>query len=302
MKKQIAVLCFVALFVAACGGGKAGVSNTTKAKDMPNPTATVSDIKAEVEKAKPSEPVKGEVAEAPIPDTLPTYRSTVTMENDIIHTKLDVKFDWKKQQLNGKAWITAKPYFYPTSTITFDAKNFDIIKVTMDMTGSQALKYDYTGDRLTINLGKTYTRNDKYTVYIEYTAKPNEGEKGGSAAITSDKGLFFINADESDPNKPRQVWTQGETESNSRWFPTFDKPNERMTSEIYMTVEQKFKTLSNGLLKEMKNNNDGTRTDHWLMDMPHAPYLVMMAAGDFTIITERWRGKEVQYYVEPKVC
>ncbi len=303
MKKQIAALFLVVLFVGACTGTKSGTSSTAKAKEMPKempkPTPSVSDVKTEIEKVATTEPVKGEAAQVPIPDTLPLYRATVTMENDIIHTKLDVKFDWKKQQLNGKAWITSKPYFYPTSTVTFDAKNFDILKVTMEGS-SQALKYDYKNDRLTINLGKTYTRTDKYTVYIEYTAKPNEGSQGGSAAITSDKGLFFINADESDPNKPRQVWTQGETESNSRWFPTFDKPNERMTSEIYMTVENKFKTLSNGLLKDIKANSDGTRTDHWYMDLPHAPYLVMMAAGDFAIVSERWRGKEIQYYVEPK--
>jgi hypothetical protein len=211
MKKQIAALFLVVLFVAACTGTKSGMSSTDKAKEtpkeMPKPTPSVSDVKTEIEKVSTTEPVKGEVAEMPIPDTLPLYRSTVTMENDIIHTKLDVKFDWKKQQLNGKAWITAKPYFYPTSTVTFDAKNFDILKITMEGS-SQALKYDYKADRLTINLGKTYTRADKYTVYIEYTAKPNEGGQGGSAAITSDKGLFFINADESDPNKPRQVGFQ----------------------------------------------------------------------------------------------
>ncbi len=300
MTKQIAALFFAALFIIACSGGKTAIANAAKAKDMPKPTPAVSDIKVTAETdTMPDEPVKGEIAEAPIPDTLPTYRSTVTLDNDIVHTKLDVKFDWKKQQLNGKAWVTAKPYFYPTSNITFDAKNFDIAKITMD--GSpQALKYDYKNDRLTINLGKTFTRSDKFTVYIEYTAKPNEGGVGGSAAITSDKGLFFINADESDPNKPRQVWTQGETESNSRWFPTFDKPNERMTSEIYMTVEDKFKTLSNGLMKSSKKNADGSRTDHWLMDMPHAPYLVMMAAGEFAVVTEKWRGKDVMYYVEPK--
>jgi hypothetical protein len=116
MKKQIAALFLAALFVAACTAGKSGMASTTKAKDMPKPTPSVSDMK--IEGDKPAEPVKGEVAEVAIPDTLPTYRSTVTMENDIIHTKLDVKFDWKKQQLNGKAWVTAKPYFYSTSTIT----------------------------------------------------------------------------------------------------------------------------------------------------------------------------------------
>lgn len=300
MKKQIAALILLVVFIVACTGTKNAANSTAKAKEMSAPTPSVSDVKVTTEKAdEEKEPAKGEMAEVPIPDTLPVYRSTVTLENDILHTKLDVKFDWKKEQLNGKAWITAKPYFYPTSTVTFDAKNFDIAKITMEGS-SQALKYDYKDNRLTINLGKTYTRNDKYTVYIEYTAKPNEGDKGGSSAISSDKGLFFINADESDPNKPRQIWTQGETESNSRWFPTFDKPNERMTSEIYMTIEDKFKTLSNGLMKNSKKNSDGTRTDHWLMDMPHAPYLVMMAAGDFAVVTEKWRGKEVSYYVEPK--
>jgi aminopeptidase N len=199
----------------------------------------------------------------------------------------------------GKAWITAKPYFYPTNSMTLDAKNFDIHKVTMDGTNA-VLKYSYQDNQLTIDLGKNFTRNDKFTVYVEYTAKPNEGQKGGSEAITSDKGLFFINPDGSELDKPQQIWTQGETESNSRWFPTFDKPNEKMTNEIHITVDDKYKTLSNGLMKSSVKNTDGTRTDHWVMDIPHAPYLVMLAVGDFSVTTEKWNGKDVMYYVEPK--
>jgi aminopeptidase N len=72
-----------------------------------------------------------------------------------------------------------------------------------------------------------------------------------------------------------------------------------MTDEIYMTVDNKYTTLSNGLLTDSKKNSDGTRTDHWVMDMPHAPYLVMMAVGEFVKVTdEPWRGKEIAYYVE----
>ena len=232
-------------------------------------------------------------------DTLPIYRATPTLYNHIVHTKLDVRFDWAKQYMYGKAWITAKPYFYPTNTMSLDAKNFTINSVTMEGS-AMPLKYTYDNEKLNIDLGKTYTRDDKYTVYIDYTAKPSEGEHGGSAAITKDNGLFFINPDGKDPEKPQQIWTQGETESNSRWFPTFDHPNERMTDEIYITTENKFKTLSNGLLKEQKNNSDGTRTDHWVMDLPHAPYLVMMAIGDFVIEKDKWRNKEILYYLEPK--
>ncbi|MEK7257968.1 MAG: M1 family aminopeptidase, partial [Bacteroidota bacterium] len=123
---------------------------------------------------------------------------------------------------------------------------------------------------------------------------------GGSAAIQSDKGLYFINPQGDEPDKPQQIWTQGETESNSRWFPTIDKPNERTTQEIYVTVEDRFKTLSNGTLTESKKNADGTRTDYWKMDMPHAPYLFMLAIGEYAVVKDNWNGKPVEYYVEPK--
>ncbi|MFQ5447741.1 MAG: M1 family aminopeptidase, partial [Saprospiraceae bacterium] len=120
------------------------------------------------------------------------------------------------------------------------------------------------------------------------------------AAITSDKGLFFINPKGEDAGKPQQIWTQGETENNSRWFPTIDKPNERCTDEIYLTVQDRFKTLSNGVLVSSKENGDGTRTDYWKMDMPHAPYLFMIAIGEYAVVHDEWDGKPVDYYVEPE--
>lgn len=302
MKKQLAALGLVLLLIAACTASKGAMNKATSvAKETPSVEKAVvkaDDIKVEVDSTEEEMADNGEKTEA-TPDTLPIYRATAELANDIIHTKLDVRFDYKKQHVLGKAWITAKPYFYPQNSITLDAKNFDFQKITFE-NATTPLKYTYKDNQVTIDLGKKFTRNDKFTLYFEYTAKPNEGDQGGSEAITSDKGLFFINPDEAEPDKPRQIWTQGETESNSRWFPTFDKPNEKMTSEIYITVEDKFKTLSNGLLKDSKKNADGSRTDHWLMDMPHAPYLVMMAAGEFAVVTEKWQGKDIMYYVEPK--
>ena len=148
-----------------------------------------------------------------------------------------------------------------------------------------------------------YSRNENYSVFIDYTAKPDELPKGGSGAITGDKGLYFINSDGADPLKPKQIWTQGETEASSCWFPTIDRPNERMTQEIYMTVEKKYVTLSNGVLISSKENPDGTRTDHWKQDLPAAPYLTMMAVGEYAIVKDSWKrgnGKEMDviYYVE----
>ena len=229
---------------------------------------------------------------------LPLYKSSYRIKNDLIHTKLEVKFDWSKERLIGKAELTFKPFFYPTNSLELDAKNFDIQKVAL-ATGKK-LKYEYDGKKLQIQLNRAYKRTEYYKIIIEYVAKPSEGEIGGSAAITSDKGLFFINAEGKDKNKPQQIWTQGETENNSRWFPTIDKPNERCTQEIYITVQDKFKTLSNGALISSNKNADGTRTDYWKMEQAHAPYLFMMAVGDFAIVKDSWKGIPVNYYVEPE--
>ena len=229
------------------------------------------------------------------------YRASATKINDIVHTKLDVKFDYDKAYMYGKEWITLKPHCYPTDSLTLDAKGMDINEVSiMNGISKTVLKYSYDSLQLRINLGKTYKADEDYTVYINYTSKPNERKTHGSAAITDDKGLYFINPKGLDKNSPIEIWTQGETESNSVWMATIDKPDQKSTEEIYMTVPDKYVTLSNGLLVSQKKNLDGTRTDDWKMDLPHAPYLFFMGVGDYAIIKDSYKGKAVDYYVEKK--
>jgi aminopeptidase N len=215
-------------------------------------------------------------------------------------TKLDVRFDYNKSYLYGKEWLTLKPHFYPMDSVLLDAKGMDIKEVSMTLAASKVpLKYSYDGMQLNVKLDKSYTRNDLYTLYIEYVSKPNDLKTEGSAAITDAKGLYFINPLGEEKGKPTQIWTQGETEANSVWFVTIDKPNQKTTQEIYMTVPSKYVTLSNGLLKSQKKNTDDTRTDYWKMDQPHAPYLFFIGVGDFAIIKDvPYKGKEVSYYVE----
>jgi aminopeptidase N len=227
------------------------------------------------------------------------YRSTATKLNDLVDTRLDVKFDYDKSYMYGKAWVTLKPHFYPTDSLALDAKGMDIHKVAIVKDGkSEPLKYEYDGMVLNIHLGRTYKYTEKYTVFVDYTSKPNEVKTHGSAAITDAKGLYFINPKGEEKGKPTQIWTQGETEANSTWFPTIDKPNQKTTEEITMTVPAKYVTLSNGKLVDQKVNGDGTRTDHWKMDLPHAPYLFFMGVGEYSIVKDSYKGKEVSYYVE----
>ncbi len=227
------------------------------------------------------------------------YRATHTKTTELKHTKLKVNFDYQKEHMDGEEWLTASPYFYPTDSLVLNAKGMLIHEVALDYAGSKKpLKYDYKDDVLKINLDKTYQKNQDYTVYIKYTARPNEVKQQGSAAINDAKGLYFINAQGKDPDKATQIWTQGETESSSAWFPTIDKTNQKTTQEIYMTVPEKYVTLSNGILKEQKNIGNGLRTDHWVMDKRHSVYLFFMGVGDYAVVKDKWRNLAVDYYVE----
>ena len=242
------------------------------------------------------------------------YQATNTRVHDLIHTKLDVKFDWEKQYLIGTAQLTLSPYFYATNELVLDAKGMNIMAVEIlkssyakgvSSFSAPPLKYKYDGMKITINLDRTYTKEETYIIKIDYVAKPNELKSGGSKAITNEKGLYFINPLGTDPKKMPQIWTQGETESSSCWFPTIDSPNERTTQEISITVKDKYKTLSNGKLVISNKNKDGTRTDVWQQDLPHAPYLFMMAVGEFDITQDFWTRPdgtkmEVNYYTEPE--
>lgn len=289
------VLFLFTLFIAGCNSNK----NLSQKEDKKDNVVVENEVMPEIT-------VEDEYFEPEPPQEISVFRASNKRINDLLHTKLEVKFDWEKQYLLGKATLKLKPFFYPTNVLTIDAKGFDVHKVELTYGGkNKVIDYKYDGNQIHINLDKTYSRDENYTIFIDYIAKPNELEAGGSAAITSDKGLYFINPSGEDKNKMPQIWTQGETEASSCWFPTIDSPNEKTTQEIYITVKDKFKTLSNGTLISSKKNGDGTRTDYWKQDEPHAPYLFMMGIGEFVTVKDTWKRKDgsemlVDYWVEPE--
>ncbi|KGL63504.1 M1 family aminopeptidase [Polaribacter sp. Hel1_85] len=226
--------------------------------------------------------------------TYTTYKPERDKIHDLVHTKLKVNFNFAKKQLNGEAWVTAKPHFYATNKFTLDAKAMIIHQVSLN---NEKLDYNYDDFKIIIDLPKKYKKDEEFMVYIKYTARPEKVRQKGSVAITDAKGLYFINADGFDKNKPTQIWTQGETEASSCWFPTIDSPNQKTTQEIYMTVPDRFVTLSNGkLVSQTKNGTN--RTDYWKMDQKHAPYLFFMGVGEYEIIKDFYKNIPVNYYVE----
>lgn len=228
------------------------------------------------------------------------YRSAYTRTSDIINTRLDLSFDWDSAYVMGKANILAKPYFYATDKLILNANGFRINNVSLVHNyDKKPLEYTYNGKILSIKLDRQYTRDENYTVFIDYVAMPYKLKVGEDISTDGDRGIYFINHGGNVKSKPRQIWTQGETECNSNWFPTINDPQEKMTQELNITVANEFVTLSNGSLEFSSLNGDGTRTDSWRQEQAHSTYLTMLAVGDFAITKDKWRDKEVNYYTEP---
>jgi aminopeptidase N len=226
------------------------------------------------------------------------YRASETRYWDIIHTDAEITPDLGQKTAKGLAKIKLHPYAYPMDSVVLDAKSMKISSVIMN---SKLISFRQQNDKLIISLDKPYNRIDTISIEVKYIAEPYSEPTGGSAAITDDRGLYFINTDHKIPGKPVQIWTQGETESNSHWLPTIDKPNERFTFDLKLYVADSFTTLSNGVKIKSEKQPDGLRMDEWRSDQPIQPYAIMFTIGKFKIVKDKdWRGKQVDYYVEPE--
>ncbi|MCF8237337.1 MAG: hypothetical protein K9I85_04220 [Saprospiraceae bacterium] len=266
---------------SACSPGKKAISTPVDdIQDLPEMVVTA-------EASPLAEPV------------LPPFKGSRTRVWDLLDTDLEIRFDWENSTAPGKAILTMTPLQNEQTEVILDAVGFQLSRVGYpDL--SKPLAYTYDDQHLVVTLDRTFAKGDTLRLEIDYLAQPEKNQISPGRAVTSDKGLYFINPTGQYKDKPRQVWTQGETQANSRWVPTFDQANERATQTFHITVDTVFETLSNGVLTNSTVHTDGTRTDTWRMDLPHAPYLMMIAVGDFAIIRDSWQGIPLEYYVEPE--
>ena len=226
------------------------------------------------------------------------YRGSETRFWDLIHTELNLEFDFLERRAIGTADITLKPHFTGQYSLTLDAQNMDIKRVSASG-GFKITQWEYSDSaHLNLYFWQEIKQTDTLIIHVEYTALPYQKNMSGNDAIQGDRGLYFINHDLSNPLIPRQIWSQGETESNSHWFPTLDAPNQKMTQRIRLSVPDSMTTLSNGILESSKSLPNKRREDVWFQSKAHAPYLTMIAAGNWSVTQDQWRGKAVNYLVE----
>jgi aminopeptidase N len=201
--------------------------------------------------------------------------------------KLDLHFDWEREQAIGTASITLAPVVKDLRRVDFDAAYMTVSGATLQSGTPLATEYDATRQQLSILLDRAYQPDEELTLVISYhTNQPPPDKRAGFGG----GGLNFIKPRPDDPTRPRQIWSQGEAESNHLWFPCFDHPNDFLTSEIIATVEPPLSVVSNGKLLSVKQNSDGTRTYDWKIDESHATYLTSIIVGEFATVTGDYEG------------
>lgn len=215
------------------------------------------------------------------PDT--PLRYMPTRQYDLQHLRLDLSFDWDAKSVAGTATNTLVPLLPGLQTLVLHAEGLDVQKVRVGG-AERPFTVDPQAETLTVRLDRAYGPGDKLEVAVDYSARPQAG-------------LYFVGPDAGYATKPRQIYSQGETDLNRHWFPSWDYPNDRTTTEMIATVKRPLDVVSNGKLLGVTDQPDGRRTFHWRMDVPHTIYLVSVAIGEYTKVSDEWRGIPVEYYV-----
>ncbi len=228
---------------------------------------------------------------------LPSVNWIRSRKIDVKHIAIDLKFDWDRSQAIGSTVVTLAP-FADSDSVMLDAAMMTIDSVTLVEGG--ALKYTYDGnkdnDNLQIALGRVYTGGEELKVKIDYKTNYVNTADADTAIGSFGRGLRFIKPTDDNPGKPRQIWSQGETEFNRYWFPSYDTPNDFRTTELRATVAKPFFVVSNGTLIETKENSDNTRTFYWKMDQPYANYLTSIVVSETTPVVQDFDGVPVYNY------
>ncbi len=201
---------------------------------------------------------------------------------DVRHIKLDVALDVPAKRVSGTATHTVRALNDGLSRIPFDAIDMRISAVTVD---GKSATFHYDGSVLDVVLTPARERGAELILAITYEATPRIG-------------LYFIGPDEAYPDKPLQVWSQGQDEDSRFWFPCYDYEGTKQTLEMLATVPSNWFALSNGRLVEDRANPGGTRTFHWLQELPLPTYLITLACGEFQRIDQSREGLTIDYFVE----
>ena len=277
MNRRLALLAALAVTAAACGSAPAAAPAPAP---TPVPVAATPAAPATPDTmlsyAVPAFRTDALIAWGPLPAGTPhPERARIY---DLQHQVVHVRFDWPRHAVVGSTTIRVAALDKPLTAIPLDAVGMTIQKVSAP--NGARLRYDYDGSTLTVKLPGTLRPRSNTTFVVDYEA------------VRPKKGAYFI-------DRRHVVWTQGETEDNRYWVPTWDFPNDKTTWEFYIQTDTNEKALSNGALHGQPRRVGNQLEWHWVLDQPNSTYLMTAATGDYVVLQDKWRNVPVGYWTYP---
>ena len=220
------------------------------------------------------------------PFALPGARAQYARDRviDVHHIQLNLSFDIPKKRVFGKAILTFSPINGGTRVVEFDSVELEIQSV---QSNGRRLPFEVTDEKIRVRFPNALSTKKNTSITITYEGSPR-------------RGLYFIGPDKAYPEKPIQIWSQGEDEDNRYWFPCYDYPNDKATSEVIVMIPEKYFALSNGRLLETRHDpKRRTKTYHYYQSVPHVSYLITLVIGEFVEVKDSCNGIPVHYYVHP---
>jgi len=201
---------------------------------------------------------------------------------DVEHYALDVELLPAERAIEGTCRIRLASNVPRLETVELDLVGLEVHGVA-DGPGND-LAFSRRGGTLSISLAEPLDLGSATELAVRYGGSPVDG-------------LWFTGRRE-DGSGPTRVFSQGETEHNRGWFPCFDHPSDRATSEVRVTMPAGWTSFAPG---ERIDAVDGatSRTEHWRMSTPHPSYLVGLVAGELAVRDASWRGVPLQFAAEP---
>jgi len=220
---------------------------------------------------------------APPPDWSGHRQYAPDRQAAIEHIALDITPDFQHRSISGLAVLAFHPIATPLVQLKLDAVNLDIQSV--DST-EKIDAFQVTSDSLIITFAAPIPPDKKAGVTIHYSAEPQ-------------KGLLFRTPEMGYPAGDEHLFTQGESIDARQWYPSYDSPNEKFTSEITCHVPEDMTVLSNGRLVSEVKEAGGRKAVHWMQEQPQANYLVALVAGYFKSIQDHHNNVPLAFYTPP---
>jgi aminopeptidase N len=200
---------------------------------------------------------------------------------DHLHMRLELDIpDMNEQAFTAVETLRITPVGKSRQALVFDAGND--LEIESVRIGATEQGFVHADRRLTISFHEPVALGRSVDVEIRYSGT---AKRANGAGLTWTKGR----PRGSETDCAAQIHSQGQPPSNHTWFPCHDFPNERMTTEVIVTVEDGFVVGSNGRLLRTSlgtpaaSGRPRTRW-HWMQDKPHASYLVSLVVGRFSIV------------------